>query len=157
MPPQVKREATSGQHHNNRGATGHNAEQGEDDRMGEDSPGMGGQGQRGEPATTVAVTPSDVDLIWQSLGDYPITRTMSKLLNLVSLFRQAMESRLQMPHKVILTLFLEPNHRPTVINHQNRAIKFLVLGTKITGCVVYGGSGVNVISKATCNKLGINP
>ena len=43
------------------------------------------------PATTDAVTPSDVDPIWEALVDCPITLTMSKLLNLVSQFRQAME------------------------------------------------------------------
>ena len=66
-----------------------------------------------------------------------------------------MESRLQTPHKVILTLFTEPNHGPAVIDHQNPAIKVLVHGTKITGCVMDDGSGVNVISKATYINLGI--
>ena len=66
-----------------------------------------------------------------------------------------MESRLQTPHKVILTLFTEPNHGPAVIDHQNPAIKVLVHDTEITGCVVDDGSGVNVISKATCTNLGI--
>ena len=107
------------------------------------------------PTTTHVVTPLDVDPIWEALADCPITLTMSKLLNLVPRFRQVMESRLQMPHKVILTLSTEPNHRPTVIDHQNPAIKVLVQGTEITGCVVDAGFDVNVISKATCNNLGI--
>ena len=90
-----------------------------------------------------------MDPILQALVDCPITLTMSKLLNLVTLFRQAMESRLQKPHKVIPTLFIEHNHGPTVVDHQNPAIKVLVKGTGITGCVVDDGSGMNVISKAT--------
>ena len=66
-----------------------------------------------------------------------------------------MEVRLQTPHKTIPTLFTEPNPGPTVIDHQNPAIKVLVHGTEIKGCIVHGGSGVNVISKATCTNLGI--
>ena len=69
------------------------------------------------PATTDAVTLSDVDPIWEALADCPITLTMTKLLNLVPRFRQAMESRLQTPHKVIPTLFTEPNYGPMVIDH----------------------------------------
>ena len=107
------------------------------------------------PATTDVVTPSDIDPIWQGLAVCLITLTMSKLLNLVPWFRQAMESRLQTPHKVIPTHFTEPTDGPTVIDHQNPAIKVLVQDTLITVCVVDGGSGVNVISKATCNNLGI--
>ena len=61
----------------------------------------------------------------------------------------------QMPHKVIPTHFTEPNHKPTIIDHQNPVIKVLVQGTEITGCVVDGGSGMNVITKANCNNLGI--
>ena len=108
------------------------------------------------PGTTDAVSPVEVDPIWEALVDYPITLTMRKLLSVVSRFWQAMEARLQTPHKTIPTLFTEPNLGPTVIDHQNPAIKFLVHGTEIKGCVVDEGSGVNVISKPTCTNLGIN-
>ena len=96
-----------------------------------------------------------MDPIWEALADCPITLTMSKLLNLVPRFREAMEARLQTPHKTIPTLFTEPNPGPTVIDHQNPAIKVFVHDTEIKGCVVDGGSGVNVISKATCTNLDI--
>ena len=69
------------------------------------------------PDTTDVVIPSKVDPIWEALPDCPIVLTMSKLLNLVPQFRQAMESRLQTPHKVIPTLFTEPNYGPMVIDH----------------------------------------
>ena len=106
-------------------------------------------------ATTDAVTPSDIDPIWQALADCPITLTMSKLLNLVSWFQQAMEYRLQMTHKAVPTHFTEPATEPTVINHQNPALKVMVHGKEIVGCVVDGGSGLNIINKATCNSLDI--
>ena len=89
--------------------------------------------------TANAVSPVEVDPIWEALADCPITLTMSKLLNLVPRFRQAMEARLQTPHKTIPTLFMEPNPGPTVIDHQNPAIKVLVHDTEIKGCVVDGG------------------
>ena len=63
-------------------------------------------------ATIDAVTASDMDPIWEPLADCPYML----LLNLVSRFWQAMESKLQIPHKVIPSLFEEPNHRPTVID-----------------------------------------
>ena len=96
-----------------------------------------------------------MDPIWEALADCPITLTMSKLLNLVPRFRQAMEARLQTPHKTIPAHFTKPNLGPTFIEHRNPAIKVLVHGTEIKGCVVDGGSTVNVISKATCTNLGI--
>ena len=107
------------------------------------------------PTTSDTVISTEVDPIWEALADFPITLTMSKLLNLVPQLRQAMESRLQNPHKVIPTLFTEHNHEPTVIDHQNPAIKVLVQGTEITGCVVDDDSGMNVISKTTLHNLGI--
>ena len=107
------------------------------------------------PVITDVVIPTEVDPIWEALADFPITLTMRKLLNLVPRFQQAMEARLQTPHKVIPTLFTEPNHASPVIDHQNPTIKVLVHGTEITRCVVDGGTGVNVISKAICTNLGI--
>ena len=50
---------------------------------------------------TDVARPVEVDLIWEALADSLIMLTMSKLLNLVPGFRQAMEIRLQTPHKAI--------------------------------------------------------
>ena len=105
--------------------------------------------------TTEAGSPTEADPIWEALVDCPITINMSKLLNLVPRFRQAMEARLQTPHKTIPALLTETNLGPTIIDHQNPAIKVLVHDTEIQGCVVDSGSGVNVISKATCTNLGL--
>ena len=98
---------------------------------------------------------AEADSIWEALVDCPITLTMSKLLNLVPQFWQAMESRMQTPHKTIPALFTETNLRLTIIDHRSSVIKVLVHGIEIQGCVVDGRSGVNVISKATCTTLGI--
>ena len=69
------------------------------------------------PATNDRVISVEVDPIWETLADCPMTLTMSKLLNLVPQFRKAIESRLQKPLKVIPTLFMEHNHEPMVIDH----------------------------------------
>ena len=111
--------------------------------------------QESASSTTETGSPTEADPIWEALADCPITLTMSKLLNLVPRFRQAMEARLQTPHKTIPAHFTKPNLGPTFIEHRNPAIKVLVHDTEIQGCVVDGGSGVNVISKATCTKLAI--
>ena len=55
----------------------------------------------------------------------------------------------------ILTNIAESSARPMVIDHHNPAIKVVLQGEEISGCIIDGGSGVNVISKATCNRLGI--
>ena len=53
------------------------------------------------------------------------------------------------------TSITESTSGPTTIVHQNTAIKVLVQGTEITGCIVESGSRVNVINKATRSSLGI--
>ena len=111
--------------------------------------------QESASGTTDAGKPAEVDPIWEALADFPITLTMSKLLNLVPQFWQAMEARLQTPHKTIPALFTEPNLGPTIIDHRNPPIKVLVHGTEKKGCVWDNGSGVYVISKAPCTNLGI--
>ena len=55
----------------------------------------------------------------------------------------------------IPTHFAESITRPTVVDHHNPTIKVILKGEEISGCIVDGGSGVNNISKATCNRLGI--
>ena len=51
--------------------------------------------------------------------------------------------------------FAESITGPAMVDHHNPAIKVILQGEEIPGCIVNGGSGVNVISKATCNRLGI--
>ena len=55
----------------------------------------------------------------------------------------------------IPTNFAKSSMRPTVTEHQNPAIKVVLQGEEIPGCIIDGGSGVNVTTKATCTYLGI--
>ena len=51
--------------------------------------------------------------------------------------------------------FAESTTGSAVVNHHNLTIKVILRGEEILWCIVDGGSGVNVINKATYNRLGI--
>ena len=95
-------------------------------------------------------TTTGEDPLWQALADYQIIVTMNKMLNLVPRFRQAMETRMRNIDRVMIpTKFAESITGLAMVDHHNPAIKVILQGEEITGCIVDGGSGVNVISKAT--------
>ena len=82
---------------------------------------------------------------------------MDKLLRLVLRFRQIMENRILLG-TVGLELsvnYIESSSSPIVVDHHILAIKVVLQGQEITGCIIVDGSGVNVISKTTCNRLDI--
>ena len=41
------------------------------------------------------------------------------------------------------------------MDEQNPSIKVIIHGQEIEGAIVDGGSGMNVINRTTCDKLGI--
>ena len=75
---------------------------------------------------------------------------MNNTLNLVPRFRLRKADQVIIP-----TNFSESAIEPTMVDHHNPAIKVILQGEEISGCIIEGGSGFNVISKATCNCLGI--
>ena len=91
------------------------------------------------------------DPIWQALAGCEITMTMEKLLQLVPRFRQAVEDRITgRPGINVSANFAETSVGPTVVDHHNPAIKLVLHGQEITGCIIDGGSSINVISAKTC-------
>ena len=54
------------------------------------------------------------------------------------------------------TNFTETSNEPAVVDHRNLAIKLVLQGQEVAGCIIDGGSGVNVISAKTCEQLGIS-
>ena len=52
--------------------------------------------------------------------------------------------------------FAETSSGPTVVDHHNPAMKLVIQGQEVDGCIVDGGSDVNVISTTTCEQLGIS-
>ena len=97
------------------------------------------------------------DPIWQALAGCEITLTMEKLLQLVPRFRQTMEEWVTgIPGVSVATKLTEVSDGPSVVDHHNPAITLILHGQEIPGCVIDGGSGVNVISVKTCEQLGIS-
>ena len=41
------------------------------------------------------------------------------------------------------------------MDSQNPAVKIVIKGREVIGCIIDGGLGVNVINEATCHDLGI--
>ena len=82
---------------------------------------------------------------------------MEKLLQLVPRFRCAIEDRITgRPDISVATNFTETSNGPTVVDDNNPAIKLVLQGQEVAGCIIDGGSGVNVISAKTCEQLGIS-
>ena len=110
MPTQAERQTADCEHYHGRCPTSNNTKQGEDDEW-EEHDGIRKADQewvtkvnaanikrmRQELVSGIPKAGSTVeaDPIWEALVDCPITLTMSKLLNLVPRFLQAMEARLQ--------------------------------------------------------------
>ena len=61
-----------------------------------------------------------------------------------------------MPGINVSVNFDETSVGPTVMDHHNPTIKLVLHGQEITGCIIDGGSGINVISAKTCEQLGIS-
>ena len=97
------------------------------------------------------------DPIRQALAGCEITLTMEKLLQLVPQFRQAIEERITgRPGISIPANFTEISDEPTVVDHQNPAIKLVLQGQEVAGCIIDRGYGINVISAKTCEQFGIS-
>ena len=47
----------------------------------------------------------------------------------------------------------EPGTGPPLMDSQNQAVKIMIKGRDLHGCIIDGGSGVNVITEATCHNL----
>mgnify|MGYP000011049417 CR=1 FL=1 len=62
-------------------------------------------------------------------------------------------------HKVnppnVLANFTKSIVGSTVVNDHNPTIKIIIKEEEISGCIIEGSSGVNVISRETYNRLGI--
>ena len=50
----------------------------------------------------------------------------------------------------------EPGTGPPLMDSQNPAVKIMIKGQDLHGCIMDDGSGVNVISEATCHNLSLN-
>ena len=96
------------------------------------------------------------DLVWKALVGSEVILTMEKLLQLVPRFRRTIEDRITgRSNRGVSANFTGTSGGPTVVDHSNPAIKMILQGQEVAGCIIDGGSGVNVISARTCEQLGI--
>ena len=42
------------------------------------------------------------------------------------------------------------------MDSQNPSVKIIIKGRDLHGCIIDGGSGVNIIIETTCHNLGLN-
>ena len=99
---------------------------------------------------------NEEDPIWQALAGIQIKISMQKRLNLVPHFWQSIEARvLKTTQPVITANPTESTEGPIVKHHHNPALKLIIKGQGVLGCLIDRGSDVNVISKSTCDWLGI--
>ena len=102
----------------------------------------------------VAPQPED-NPTWQALQDCQIVLPLARLLQLVPQFTADLRATVTKPKPAPApTFFSNPEEGPTVVDTSSPANTTLVKGKEITGTIIDGGSGVNVISRQTCDNLG---
>ena len=91
------------------------------------------------------------DHVWQALAGSKVILTIDKLLQLVPRFRRTIEDRITgRSNRGVFTNFTKTNDGPTLVDHNNPTIQVILKGQEIVGCIIDGGSGVNVISAKIC-------
>jgi hypothetical protein len=93
---------------------------------------------------------------WQALQDCQIVLPLARLLQLVPRFTADLQASVSKPKPTPAPAFFSnPEEGPAVVDTSSPAITAIVKGKEIAGTIVDGGSGVNVISRQTCDNLGI--
>ena len=103
-----------------------------------------------------AVTQPEENPAWQALEECQIMLPLARLLQLVPRITADLQATIIKPKPTPApTVFSNPEEGPTVVDTSSPAITVIVKGKEITGTIIDGGSGVNVISRRTCDNLGI--
>ena len=97
------------------------------------------------------------DPVWQALAGSEVILTMQKLLQLAPRFRCTIEDRITGKSNTgVFSNFTRTSDGPTMVDHSNPAIKVILQGQEVVGCIIDEGSGINVISARICEQLGIS-
>ena len=79
-----------------------------------------------------------------------------KLLRQLPHFKETVQSHTAGLEPTTSSLHLTaPELGPPLMDYPNPAVKMVIKGREVHGSIIDGGSGVNVISEATCHELGI--
>ena len=93
---------------------------------------------------------------WKILADCQVSLPLIDLLKLIPWFTEKVATLIaQKGVEQVSFNYNQPNNSPTIMDEQNRSIKVRIHRQEIDGTIVDGRSGVNVINKTTCDKLGI--
>ena len=107
----------------------------------------------GEPMSTSV----EEDQLWDALTSSQISLPLHKLLPLMPRFRDTLATLTSNTKSAAPSVNLtEPGTVPPLMYSQNPAVKIIIKGRNLHGCIIDGGSGVNVISEATCHNLGFS-
>ena len=103
-----------------------------------------------------AVTQPEDNPTWQALQECQIVLPLACLLQLVPRFTVDLQATVINPKPTPTPVFFfNPKEGPTVVDTSSPTITVIVKGKEITETIIDGGSGVNVISRRTCDNLGI--
>ena len=95
-------------------------------------------------------------LLWDALTSSRISLPLHKLLPLMPRFRDTLATLTTNTNPASPPINLtEPGTGPPLMDSQNLVVKVMIKGQDLHGCIIDNGSGVNVISEATCHKLGL--
>ena len=107
--------------------------------------------------TSVADEPIEEDPIWQALVGCQITMPLRGFLNLVPPFKELVAAMVRKEEWPITPInFAQSNEGSTILDAQSPAVKVIIKGKEVPNSIIDGGSRVNVIIKATCDRLGSN-
>ena len=103
-----------------------------------------------------ATTVTEQEETWKILADCQVSLPLTGLLKLVPRFTEKVATLIaQKGSEQVSVHYSQPSNNPSIMDEQNPSIKVIIHGQEIENVIVDGGSGVNVINKTTCDKLGI--
>ena len=98
----------------------------------------------------------DDDPVWQALTSCQISMPRHKLQRQLPHFKETVQSHTAGLEPTTSSVHLTaPEPEPPLMDSQNLTVKLVIKGRDVHGCIIDSGSGVNVISEATCHDLGI--
>ena len=102
-----------------------------------------------------AVKHTEDNPTWQALQECQIVLPLARLLQLVPRLTADLQVTVIKPKPTPSSVFFSNSEEgPAVVDTSNPTITVIVKGKEIAGTIIDGGSGVNVISKRTCDTLG---
>ena len=105
----------------------------------------------GAPQPSASSTSTEDEQLWDALTSSRISLPLHKLLPLMPRFRDTLATLTANTHSASPPVHLtEPGMGLPLMDSQNPAVKIMIKGRDLHGCIIDDGSGVNVINVETC-------